>query len=219
MRESNHPQPGLPQPAADDLQKIAGIGATLATRLAGAGVIRYLDLASATPARLAAIARVSPQKIVSQDWIGQARRLADDVPGAAETSEPEGQQSYATFHVELLIDADNTVRRTKTRHYQTDTEDSWPGWDDQHLIAVIRRKAGLGDPGRRPARPRPTQPPPIHVEGPGPAEEGTRGTFRVAGQPTAVRHHHQQDDRPLGHHRSLGGLVHIADHHAQQRRS
>jgi hypothetical protein len=40
----------------------------------------------------------------------------------------------------------------------------------------------------RPSRPTPpAAPPPIHAEGPSPAEEGTRGTFRVASEPTAVR--------------------------------
>jgi hypothetical protein len=105
-------------------------------------------------------------------------------------TEPEGQQKYATFHVELLINADNTVRRTKTRHFQTDTEDSWPGWDDHRLIAVIRRKAALGAAAAEPPPPGPSgppAPPPIHAEGPSPAEEGARGTFRVAGEPTAVR--------------------------------
>jgi hypothetical protein len=221
MRESRNPTPDPPRPAADDLQKIAGIGIALAARLAGSGVITYRDLASHTPQRLAALTRVPSAKIVSQDWIGQAERLA-----SAELIEPEGQQKYATFHIELLIDPDNTVRRTRTRHYQTDTEDSWPGWDDQRLIAVIHRKAELDPVAEPPSSPLPDRPaasvssfrpgesgeldrpgssdrsgssvrpspppppaaaPPIHAEGPSPAEEGTRGTFRVASEPTAVR--------------------------------
>ena len=209
MRENRNLTPDPPGPAADDLQKIAGIGIALAARLAGAGVATYRDLASHTPQRLAALTRVPSAKIVSQDWIGQAERLA-----STELIEPEGQQKYATFHIELLIDPDNTVRRTRTRHYQTDTEDSWPGWDDRRLIGVIHQKAGLypvpepvtnplpdrsaqsvpdapsassaasssaSDPPRPPARP------PINAEGPSPAEEGMRSTFRIAGEPTAVR--------------------------------
>jgi hypothetical protein len=200
VRESRNLTPDPPHPAADDLQKIAGVGIALAARLAGAGILTYRDLASHTPQRLAALTRVPSAKIVSQDWIGQAERLA-----SAELIEPEGQQKYATFHIELLIDPDNTVRRTRTRHYQTDTEDSWPGWDDQRLIAVIHRKAELDpmpepptgplpDPptasvssGRRSPQTTPAAPPPIHAEGPSPAEEGTRGTFRVASEPTPVR--------------------------------
>jgi hypothetical protein len=186
MRESRRPPTGAPRPAADDLQNIAGIGAALAARLAEAGVLRYRDLASHTPEQLAAMARLPTGKITSQDWIGQALRLAGDA-----RIEPEDQQKYATFHVELLINADNTVRRTKTRHYQTDTEDSWPGWDDQQLIAVIHHKAALNAqasaPAPAPAEPQPAPAPLIQVDGPCPAEEGSRGTFRLAGQPTAVR--------------------------------
>jgi Helix-hairpin-helix domain len=185
VRDSRNPTADPSRPTPDDLQKITGIGAALAARLADAGVITYRELASHTPQRLAALTRVPSAKIVSQDWTGQARQLA----GSALT-EPEGQQKYATFHVELLIDADNTVRRTKTRHFQTDTEDSWPGWDDHRLIAVIRRKAALGAGAAEPPPPGPSgppAPPPIHAEGPSPAEEGARGTFRVAGEPTPVR--------------------------------
>jgi Helix-hairpin-helix domain len=195
MRE-NQPSTGSPRPAADDLQQIAGIGTALAARLTEAGVLRYRDLASRTPEQLAAMARLPAGKITSQDWIGQALRLAGDA-----RVEPDDQQKYATFHVELLIDADGTVRRTKTRHYQTDTEDSWPGWDDKQLIAVIRRKAALDAPAPAaapasvpapasvlaPAEPQPAQAPLIQVDGPCPAGEGSRGTFRLAGQPTAVR--------------------------------
>jgi hypothetical protein len=185
VRDIRNPTADPSRPAPDDLQKITGIGAALAARLADAGVSTYRELACHAPQRLAALTRVPTAKIVSQDWAGQARRLA----GSALT-EPEGQQKYATFHVELLIDADNTVRRTKTRHFQTDTEESWPGWDDQRLNAVIRRKAALDAPAARPPFPGPSgppAPPPIHADGPSPAEEGTMGAFRVAGQPTAVR--------------------------------
>ena len=290
MRKSRDPEPGSPQPAADDMQKIAGIGPALATRLAEAGVSRYRDLASFTQERLGAVVHVSPERIAGQDWIGQARRLASDVPIDPEghQTDPEGHQTYATFHVELLIDADNTVRRTKARHYQTDAEDSWPGWDEQHLIAVIRSKATLDTPAARPTEPQAPEASPIHVDGPGPAEKGTHGTFRLAGQPTTVRmalqvapfdradagpvdfiaevaarsvsdnarypvatasgvatideaiclnlggqplppglyrleaevtiygHRHEPYDRPLCRHRSLGDLVHVTAHRAQQ---
>ncbi|HEX9543467.1 MAG TPA: helix-hairpin-helix domain-containing protein [Streptosporangiaceae bacterium] len=290
MRKSRDPEPGSPQPAADDMQKIAGIGPALATRLAEAGVSRYRDLASFTQERLGAVVHVSPERIAGQDWIGQARRLASDVPIDPEghQTDPEGHQTYATFHVELLIDADNTVRRTKARHYQTDAEDSWPGWDEQHLIAVIRSKAALDTPAARPTEPQAPEASPIHVDGPGPAEKGTHGTFRLAGQPTTVRmalqvapfdradagpvdfiaevaarsvsdnarypvatasgvatideaiclnlggqplppglyrleaevtiygHRHEPYDRPLCRHRSLGDLVHVTAHRAQQ---
>ena len=178
--------PGPPQPPAGDLLKIAGVGPALARRLAEAGIISHHDLASLTPGRvadvLAGVVGVSAERIASQDWIGQARRLAADVP-----ADTEGHQRYATFHAELLIDADGRVRRTKVRHYQTDTEDSWPGWDSQRLIATIRAKAALDTRSAHPAEPQLPPQSPVHVDGPSPAEPGTRGSFRSAGQPTAVR--------------------------------
>src|SRR5260370_21104355 len=183
MRKSRDPEPGSPQPAADDMQEIAGIGPALATRVAEAGVSRYRDLASFTQERLGAVVHVSPERIAGQDWIGQARRLAGDVPSDPEghqtdpeghqtdpeghqtdpeghQTDPEGHQTYATFHDQLLIDADNTVRRTKARHYHTDAEDSWPGWDEQNLIDVIRTKAALYAAAPPPAEPQPPEPPP-----------------------------------------------------------
>ena len=186
MRESNHPEPGPPRPTADDLQKITGIGPSLARRLGEAGVNSYRELASLTPEQitelLADAVGISPERVASQDWAGQARRLAGSAPGDA-----KGHQRYATFHVELLIDTDDKIRRTKVRHFQTDTEDNWPGWDGRQLITLIRGKAGL-DPGP-PRAPEAKPPPasPIHLDELGPAEKGTRGTFRHPGQPTAAR--------------------------------
>jgi Helix-hairpin-helix domain len=183
MREGPRGRPDLPQSADDALQKIAGIGPTVAARLAQAGISRYRELAALTPERLADLAGVGPGKVTGQDWIGQARRLAGDVSTGSEQ-----QQEYVTFHVELLID-DGAVRRTKTRHYQTDTEENWSGWDAERLIAVIRRKAALDSaaPVPHPAKPSRSPTPSLQVDGPHPAEEGTHGTFRLAGQPTVVR--------------------------------
>jgi hypothetical protein len=121
---------------------------------------------------VAALTRVPSAKIVSQDWIGQAERLA-----SAELIEPEGQQKYATFHIQLLIDPDN--RQHRPAHQD-------PPLPDRHR----RQLARLGRPAphrrdspqsraRSRARaasqstPRPARrPPPIHAEGASPAEEG-----------------------------------------------
>jgi hypothetical protein len=185
MRESYDPEPGSPQPGTDDLRKIAGIGPVLARRLGEVGVASYRDLASLTPERIADVLTdiigVSPERITSQDWIGQARRLAENA-----STEPAGHQRYATFHIELLIDTDNRIRRTKVRHYQTDTEANWPGWDDKQLITLIQDKARLDTGPPHQAEAQPQQASPIHIDGLGPAETGTRGIFRHAGQPTTV---------------------------------
>jgi hypothetical protein len=186
MRGSYPLDPGSAARVPDELQKITGIGPRVATRLAHAGITGYRDLASLTPGQiagtLAGFVGVCAERIASQDWIGQAQRLAAD-----DAAEPEGHQKYATFHIELLIDADNTVRRTKARHYQTDAEDSWPGWDDQRLIAVIRDRASLDGPTPRLGQPQHLPTSLIGVHDLAPAEEGTCGSFRRVGQPTTVR--------------------------------
>ncbi len=190
MRERDRELDKRPPPA-DDLQKINGIGPVVAQRLGAADITSYPELAALTADRiaelLAGVRGISAGLIASQDWIGQARRLAGDL-----SEDPEGRQRYATFHVELLIDPDGEVRRTKVRHYQSDTEESWPGWDQEQLIAVLRGHAApdispatMPAPGRPPA-PHPA-PLPIHLEGPGPAEEGARRSFRLDDQPTSVR--------------------------------
>ncbi len=112
MRKSRDPEPGSPQPAADDMQKIAGIGPALATRLAEAGVSRYRDLASFTQERLGAVVHVSPERIAGQDWIGQARRLASDVP-----IDPEGHQTDPEGH-----QTDPEGHQTDPEGHQTDPE-------------------------------------------------------------------------------------------------
>lgn len=149
----------------DDLRKIAGIGPTLAARLTGAGITRYRDLAALTAGKLAELAGVAEGRVTSQDWIGQAQRLDDAA----------SHQEYATFHVELLLD-EGTVRRTKTRHYQTDTEESWSGWDAGRLIAVITRKAALDTTASRPAA--------LSVDGP---HLAANGAVAPATAPTVVR--------------------------------
>src|SRR5207342_3218433 len=51
-------------------------------------------------------------------------------------SEPD--QHYVSFHIELLLDVDNSVRRTKVHHHQSDTDEAWAGWDEDRLLALLR---------------------------------------------------------------------------------
>jgi len=191
MRERSGREPDTPRLPGDDLQKIAGVGPVVVTRLAGAGITTYQDLAALTTERVADITGISKGRIVNQDWVGQARRLADDAGEGC-----QDDQRYETFHVELLINRDGEVRRTKVRHYQASTEARWPGWDQERLIAYLRRQSALDtSPTPTPdTSPTPTPepgPPPtpsaIHFQGPGPADDGTRRSFKLDNQPTAVR--------------------------------
>jgi hypothetical protein len=218
MSEHTHPDPARPR-TTDDLQKITGIGPVLATRLREAGITSYRDLATTPAERMAELlggaGGISVERITSQDWAGQAQRLADDA-----TANPPDHQRYATFHVELLIDSDGGVRRTKVRHYQSDLEDNWAGWDQEQLSAVITGRAGLtftqvspGGSGTRagsggagvlgaaagpgiaqghpplpkaaPSR-QPAPPPHIHVDGPRLTGAGPHRNFRRENQPFQV---------------------------------
>ena len=125
--------------AGDDFQQIQGIGAAIDRRLHDAGILTYRDLAALTPeqiaASLAGVAGLSPARIASQDWAGQAGRLGGP---AAPPLPSEPDQRYASFHVELLLDVDDSVRRTKVHHHQSGTDEAWAGWDEGRLLALLR---------------------------------------------------------------------------------
>jgi hypothetical protein len=125
--------------AGDDFQQIQGIGAAIDRRLHDAGILTYQDLAALTPeqiaASLAGVAGLSPARIASQDWTGQASRLAGP---AAPPLPSEPDQRYASFHVEFLLDVDDSVRRTKVHHHQSGTDEAWAGWDEGRLLALLR---------------------------------------------------------------------------------
>lgn len=67
-------------PRIDDLKQINGIGQGVEKRLNGVGIFTFVQLAALPPADIAAavagIAGLSAERIIKQDWIGQARKLA-----------------------------------------------------------------------------------------------------------------------------------------------
>ena len=121
----------------DDFRKIDGVGRRFEQRLWDAGIFTYKDLAQRTPEEIAAVltpmAGISPEHIASQ-----ARELAGPPP---EESVPH--QHYAAFHVEFLLESDNSVRRTKIHQHQTDARDTWPGWDEERFLAFLRDRIPL----------------------------------------------------------------------------
>jgi hypothetical protein len=122
----------------DDFRKIAGIGQAIERRLHDAGILTYQDLAARSPEQIATslgdVAGLSSARIASQDWAGQAGRLAGP---AAPPLPSEPDQHYASFHIELLLDVDGSVRRTKVHHHQSGKDEAWPGWDEGRLIALL----------------------------------------------------------------------------------
>ena len=177
---------------SDDLQRINGIGPTVAQRLEEAGVASYTDLAALTPARiadlLADVAGTSATRIAKQDWVGQACCLADGntEPSHSGDHDPEGHQRYVTFHVELLVGPDDTIRRTHVRHYQSDVAESWAGWDPNQLVEFLHQHASIND--SAPVESAVVLPPsPIRVESLGPDNRGPRANFALDSEPAAIQ--------------------------------
>lgn len=136
MTERGDPKSSRAGRPGDDFRKIDGIGRVFEQRLWDAGILTYDDLARRTPEEIAAVlapmAGISPERISSQ-----ARELA----GIPKESVP--RQHYAAFHVEFLLESDNSVRRTKVLHHQTDARDAWPGWDEERLLSFLRDRIPL----------------------------------------------------------------------------
>jgi predicted flap endonuclease-1-like 5' DNA nuclease len=64
------------QPVKALLTDISGVDSAVADRLQAAGIQTINDLASSDPVELATATGVPVGQIMTEDWIGQARRLA-----------------------------------------------------------------------------------------------------------------------------------------------
>ncbi len=100
-------------PRIDNLKLINGIGPAVEKRLNGVGIFTFAQLAALSPADIVAavadLTGLSAERIIKQDWIGQARRLAAEstsseaqkhVEPAAEPSAPIQHARAATPLVE-----------------------------------------------------------------------------------------------------------------------
>ena len=158
VTQRGDPQSSSTGPSGDDFRKIDGIGRILERRLWDAGILTYNELGQRTPEEIAAIlpstAGISAERIASQNWTGRARELAEHPP---EASAP--RQHYAAFHVEFLLESDNSVRGTRVHHHQTDVREAWAGWDGEKLLTFLRGRiplSGAATPADAPA-PEPAQ--------------------------------------------------------------
>ena len=56
------------------------------------------------------------------------------------------RQAYETFVVELLLDEQRAVRRTRVVHVQSGTEERWAGWDEERLLQFLLAHGDLTPP-------------------------------------------------------------------------
>jgi hypothetical protein len=137
---------------ANDLKHIHGIGPGIETRLNKAGILTYSQLAALSPdeivSSLGSMIGMTTERVINQDWAGQARELAEmQEQGKSQTDEehesPSFRKHYATFTVELLLADDNQVRRTRTTHFQSEAQETWVGWDQNRIIHFMSGCAEL----------------------------------------------------------------------------
>jgi len=124
----------------DDFRQIKGIGPVTAGRLHEAEIHTYGQLTAVSPQALAELLPgITAERIQQEDWHGQAEALNP----ASSAANGDGQH-YATFTVELLLDKDNTVRRTRIVHVQQEeNKKSWSGWQPKEIKSFIAHHAQL----------------------------------------------------------------------------
>jgi hypothetical protein len=137
-----------PPKKADDFTLIKGIGPVLAGRLNDAGVCTYKQLAFLSPARLAEmLTGLSAKQISSQDWNGQARKLAakkiQPKSSQKDSLKRSIRQHYENFTIEFLVDEKHAIRRTRVSHIQSGDADTWAGWEARQLFDFLARHTGV----------------------------------------------------------------------------
>lgn len=143
-----------PAPIADDFKLINSISGKMESRLNRAGIVSFAELAEFTPSEIAAKLG-SPagllERIIRENWSGQARELADFGNRSSESkgssSEQTSDQRYETFAAELVIDSGGQVLNTRLMHVPSGEEARWEGWDEQRLLSFFAQLSGLQIPG------------------------------------------------------------------------
>lgn len=79
-RKDSHTSRALEPPETDDLKLIHDISPAVERRLHSTGIYTFAQLAALFPADIAAsvagLSGLTAERIIKQDWIGQARKLA-----------------------------------------------------------------------------------------------------------------------------------------------
>lgn len=155
-------------PETDDLKLINGIGPAVERRLNGIGIFAFAQLAALSPADIAAavadLSGLSAERIIKQDWISQARKLAaesevSEAPHvttlsveSAKAVKPSVEHSQlATFTIEFRLDEHNNVGSIHALHVQSEREQTWTGSQITQLVDFMNKSAGLNLPTGEPA--------------------------------------------------------------------
>ena len=168
----------------DDLERISGIGPAIARRLEHAGISTYEELAGRTADALSAVldglGGTSSTRIADNDWIGQARRLADPPPVSGDA------HRTVSFGIDLELAANHAVRTTTVHDGQGGADVAWEGWDADRLLAALRPATTAPQPQRMPPRRRTSRPPWQRITCPV-SRPGGRGRAAARHDPTIRR--------------------------------
>lgn len=132
---------GEGSPEIDDLKRIPGIGPVIERQLREAGVRTFAQLAALSPDQIAALVAhlplLSAERIVRQDWAGRARALAREAARPGPGDHGARGLRAAGFTVELLLDHQGQVVRTRAVDRRDGAEQTWEGWDASRLIGFF----------------------------------------------------------------------------------
>jgi hypothetical protein len=146
----------------DDFEQINGIGESIAGALTRSGIRRFSELALFTPEELAerikdTVSIIAPvQRIVNDDWIGQARDLArKKLRPITPKQLPSGQRELANFLViflETTSPEGKATLSTVANHEQSNQSERWDNVATDALVQWMLDRANLpGPPFTEPA--------------------------------------------------------------------
>lgn len=128
MVRKRSPDRAAESPRIDDLKLINGIGPAVEKRLNGVGILTFAQLATLSPADIAAavagLSGLSSERIIKQDWIGQADKLATEVV-ASETQQDVEVPVEPPSSIEYIEpqQADKLITEVIPSEVQEDIED------------------------------------------------------------------------------------------------
>jgi hypothetical protein len=131
-----------------DLKEVRGIGRKVEAHLKEAGIMDLGQLARTPVNELAAIlaglpGRYDADRIIREDWLGQAAVLTANSPTQAETVETMAPVRY-NFTVEVRRSVTGgKIDSSRIVHVQTRDEEAWHGWNPERLVAFIEERSGM----------------------------------------------------------------------------
>lgn len=136
-----------------EFRRISGIGPGIEQRLRSAGIETFEQLAGMNTGEildaLQGIVGITPERITAQDWTGQAYRLAEQLQKRSSSTHhieeigEHDRQHYESFMIELLLEEDRTVRRTRVVHVQNGEKENWAGWRPDRMIEWLTEKSEM----------------------------------------------------------------------------